>query len=89
MKIVVVGGSGLIGSKLVTMLTGDGHDVVAASRRSGADIVTGEGLAEALTGASVVVDVSCRSIAPTTNSRHAIAYRSSHFSCSNYSRIPP
>ena len=58
MKIVVVGGSGLIGSKLVTMLTRDGHEVVAASRRSGVDAVTGEGLAEALRGASVVVDVS-------------------------------
>jgi uncharacterized protein YbjT (DUF2867 family) len=58
MKIVVVGGSGLIGSKLVTMLTRDGHEVVAASRRSGVDTVTGEGLAEALSGASVVVDVS-------------------------------
>ena len=58
MKIVVVGGSGLIGSKLVTMLTRDGHEVVAASRRSGVDVVTGEGLAEALKGASVVVDVT-------------------------------
>ena len=58
MKIVVVGGSGLIGSKLVTILTRDGHEVVAASRRSGVDSVTGEGLAEALSGAAVVVDVS-------------------------------
>ena len=58
MKIVVVGGSGLIGSRLVTMLTGDGHDVVAASPRSGVDAVTGEGLAEALRGAAVVIDVS-------------------------------
>jgi uncharacterized protein YbjT (DUF2867 family) len=58
MKIVVVGGSGLVGSRLVTMLKRDGHDVVAASRRSGVDTVTGEGLAEALSGASVVVDVS-------------------------------
>jgi uncharacterized protein YbjT (DUF2867 family)/nitrite reductase/ring-hydroxylating ferredoxin subunit len=58
MKIVVVGGSGLIGSKLVTMLTRDGHEVVAASRRSRVDVVTGEGLAEALKGASVVVDVT-------------------------------
>jgi len=44
MKIVVVGGSGLIGSKLVTMLTRDGHEIVPASRRSGVDAVTGEGL---------------------------------------------
>jgi len=58
MKIVVVGGSGLIGSSLVAMLTRDGHEVVAASRRSGVDVVTGEGLAEALKGASVVVDVT-------------------------------
>jgi uncharacterized protein YbjT (DUF2867 family)/nitrite reductase/ring-hydroxylating ferredoxin subunit len=58
MKIVVVGGSGLVGSKLVSMLTRDGHEVVAASRRSGVDAVTGEGLAEALNGAAVVVDVS-------------------------------
>jgi uncharacterized protein YbjT (DUF2867 family) len=58
MKIVVVGGSGLIGSKLVTMLTRAGHDVVAASRRSGVDVVTGDGLADALKGASVVVDVT-------------------------------
>jgi uncharacterized protein YbjT (DUF2867 family) len=58
MKIVVVGGSGLIGSKLVSMLTHDGHEAVAASRRSGVDAVTGEGLAEALSGAAVVVDVS-------------------------------
>jgi uncharacterized protein YbjT (DUF2867 family)/nitrite reductase/ring-hydroxylating ferredoxin subunit len=58
MKIVVVGGSGLIGSRLVAMLTGDGHDVVAASRRSGFDAVTGEGLAEGLRSASVVIDVS-------------------------------
>jgi len=58
MKIVVVGGSGLIGSKLVTMFLGEGHDVVAASRRSGVDVVSGEGLAEALKGASVVVDVT-------------------------------
>jgi uncharacterized protein YbjT (DUF2867 family)/nitrite reductase/ring-hydroxylating ferredoxin subunit len=58
MKIVVVGGSGLIGSKLVDTLTRDGHEVVAASRRSGFDAVTGEGLAEALNSASVVIDVS-------------------------------
>jgi uncharacterized protein YbjT (DUF2867 family)/nitrite reductase/ring-hydroxylating ferredoxin subunit len=58
MKIVVVGGSGLVGSKLFAMLTRDGHEVVAASRRSGVNAVTGEGLADALQGASVVVDVS-------------------------------
>jgi uncharacterized protein YbjT (DUF2867 family)/nitrite reductase/ring-hydroxylating ferredoxin subunit len=58
MNIVVVGGRGRIGSRLVTMLSRDGHEVAAASRRSGVDIVTGEGLSEALRGASVVVDVS-------------------------------
>src|SRR5262245_43924377 len=58
MKVVVVGGSGRVGSRLVTMLTRDGHEVVAASRRSGVDAVTGEGLAEALRSAEVVVDAS-------------------------------
>jgi uncharacterized protein YbjT (DUF2867 family) len=58
MKIVVIGGSGLIGSKLVKKLRGDGHDALAASPDSGVDSITGEGLAEALAGAQVVVDVS-------------------------------
>jgi uncharacterized protein YbjT (DUF2867 family) len=58
MKIVVIGGSGLIGSKLVTRLIERGHEVVAASPNSGVNTLTGEGLAEALSGASVVVDVS-------------------------------
>jgi len=58
MKIVVVGGSGILGSKLVATLSAYGHEVVAASRRSGVDAVTGEGLTEALQGAAVVVDVS-------------------------------
>src|SRR5512133_1996956 len=58
MKIVVVGGSGRIGARLVTMLARDDHEVMAASRRSGVDPVTGEGLAGALSGASVVVDVT-------------------------------
>ena len=58
MKIVVVGGSGLIGARLVTMLKSQGHDVVAASPRSGIDAVTGEGLAGALRGSAVVIDVS-------------------------------
>jgi uncharacterized protein YbjT (DUF2867 family)/nitrite reductase/ring-hydroxylating ferredoxin subunit len=57
MKIVVVGAGGLIGARLVKILASDGHEVVAASRRSGIDAVTGEGLAEALNGAAVVVDV--------------------------------
>src|ERR1700755_2823463 len=58
MKIVVIGGSGLIGSKLVTKLREQGHEAVAASPKSGVNTLTGEGLAEALKGASVVVDVS-------------------------------
>jgi len=58
LKIVVIGGSGLIGSKLVKQLRGQGHEAVAASRDSGVNTLTGEGLAEALKGASVAVDVS-------------------------------
>jgi uncharacterized protein YbjT (DUF2867 family) len=58
MKIVVIGGSGLIGSKLVNMLREHGHEVVAASPSSGVNTITGEGLADALKGASVVVDVT-------------------------------
>jgi len=53
MKIVVIGGSGLIGSKLVPKLREHGHEVVAASPNSGVNTLTGEGLAEALSGASV------------------------------------
>lgn len=58
MKIVVIGGSGLIGSKLVAKLSEHGHEAVAASPNSGVNTLTGEGLAEALKDASVVVDVS-------------------------------
>jgi len=58
MKIVVIGGSGLIGSRLVTKLREQGHETVAASPKSGVDSITGDGLAEALRGASVVVDVT-------------------------------
>ncbi|MFF0870027.1 SDR family oxidoreductase [Nonomuraea sp. NPDC003560] len=58
MKVVVVGGTGLIGSKLVRRLAGEGHEAVAASPSTGVDTLTGEGLAEALEGARVVVDVS-------------------------------
>ncbi len=58
MKIVVIGGTGLIGSKVVTNLQSQGHDVVAASPASGVNTLTREGLAEALRGAAVVVDVS-------------------------------
>jgi uncharacterized protein YbjT (DUF2867 family) len=58
MKIVVIGGSGLIGTKLVNKLRQIGHEVVAASPSSGVNTITGEGLAEALAGAQVVVDVA-------------------------------
>jgi uncharacterized protein YbjT (DUF2867 family)/quercetin dioxygenase-like cupin family protein len=58
MKIVVIGGSGLIGKKLVNNLREEGHEVVAASPSSGVNTLTGEGLAEALAGAQVVVDVA-------------------------------
>ena len=58
MKIVVIGGSGLIGGKVVKNLAALGHDAVAASPRSGVDTTTGAGVKEALTGADVVVDVS-------------------------------
>jgi uncharacterized protein YbjT (DUF2867 family) len=58
MKIVVIGGSGLIGSKLVNKLRERGHEAIAASPNSGVNSVTGEGLAEVLKGAAVVVDVS-------------------------------
>src|SRR5215470_3114053 len=57
-KIVVIGGSGLIGTKLVNNLRQQGHEVVAASPSSGVNTLTGEGLAEALNGAQVVVDVA-------------------------------
>jgi uncharacterized protein YbjT (DUF2867 family) len=58
MKIVVIGGSGLIGKKLVKILRESGHEVVAASPSSGVNTITGEGLREALSGGQVVVDVA-------------------------------
>ena len=58
MKIVVIGGSGLIGTNLVNRLRQQGHEVMAASPNTGVNTITGEGLAEALTGAQVVVDVA-------------------------------
>ena len=58
MKIIVIGGSGLIGSRVVNKLSEQGHEAVAASPSSGVNTLTGEGLSEALKGASVVVDVS-------------------------------
>lgn len=58
MKIVVIGGTGLIGSKVVSKLSQLGHMVIAASPATGVDTLSGEGLAEALAGANVVVDLS-------------------------------
>ena len=58
MKVTVIGGNGLIGTKVVRLLTERGHAVVAASRATGIDLLTGAGLPEALAGADVVVDVS-------------------------------
>ena len=58
MRILVIGGTGLIGSKLVTTLTDQGHEAVPGSPRLGVNTITGAGLAEAMDGTSVVVDVS-------------------------------
>ena len=58
MKITVVGASGLIGTKVVEVLKTDGHHVVASSRSSGVDVLTGEGLADARAGADALVDVT-------------------------------
>lgn len=58
MKIIIIGGTGLIGSRLVTKLRALGHEAVPASPDTGVNTLTGEGLAEALNGAQVVVDVS-------------------------------
>jgi uncharacterized protein YbjT (DUF2867 family) len=57
-KITVVGASGLIGTKVVDLLTAQGHRVVASSRQTGADVLSGAGLADALSGANVLVDVT-------------------------------
>src|SRR5687768_14681423 len=58
MKIVIIGGTGLIGSFLVTKLQAHGHEAVAAAPNTGVNTLTGDGLAEVLQGAAVVVDVS-------------------------------
>jgi uncharacterized protein YbjT (DUF2867 family) len=58
MKIVVIGGTGLIGSKTVAILRQSGHEVVAASPKSGINAITGEGLKEAVAGAQVVIDLA-------------------------------
>src|SRR5215469_14667872 len=71
MKIVVIGGSGLIGKKLVNKLRERGHQVVAASPSTGVNTITGEGLAQALVGAQVVVDVTN---APTWEDQAVLAF---------------
>src|SRR5260370_40887059 len=58
MKIVIIGGTGLIGSKTVPILRQGGHEVVAASPKSGVNTITGEGLKEALAGVQVVIDLA-------------------------------
>jgi uncharacterized protein YbjT (DUF2867 family) len=58
MKVVVIGGTGLIGSKLVALLGEHGHEAVPAAPNTGVNTLTGEGLAEVLEGAAAVVDVS-------------------------------
>jgi len=58
MKIVVIGGTGLIGSKTIPILRRGGHEVLAASPKSGVNTITGEGLEEAMVGAQVVIDLS-------------------------------
>ena len=58
MKITVVGASGLIGTKVVELLKAEGHDVVASSRSTGVDVLTGDGLADALAGADALVDAT-------------------------------
>jgi uncharacterized protein YbjT (DUF2867 family) len=58
MKVVVIGGTGLIGSKVVELLTSHGHDAVPAAPQTGVNTLTGDGLDDALAGAGVVVDVS-------------------------------
>jgi putative NADH-flavin reductase len=76
MKIVVIGGTGLIGKKVVTNLRQHSHEVVAASPSSGVNAVTGEGLAQALAGAQVVVDVAHplgRTTQSWRSSRHQVA----------------
>jgi len=81
-KIIVIGGTGLIGSKVVTKLRNSGFEAVAASRTSGVDTLTGRGLADVLAKASVVIDLSnpmsrCRSWAQIAFRKAATCARSS------------
>jgi uncharacterized protein YbjT (DUF2867 family) len=75
MRIVAIGGTGLIGSKVVALLRGAGHEVLAAAPNTGVDTITGEGLAQALAGADVVVDLAnSRSFEPSA----AMAFFTAH-----------
>src|SRR4051794_35574738 len=71
MKIVIIGGSGLIGSKTAERLRKKGHDVLAASPSTGVNTVTGEGVAAALAGAEVVVDLAN---SPSFEEQEALAF---------------
>jgi uncharacterized protein YbjT (DUF2867 family) len=71
MKIVVIGGTGLIGSKTVAILRQSGHEVVAASPSSGVNSITGEGLKEAMAGAQVVIDLAN---SPSFEDKAALAF---------------
>lgn len=76
MRIVVIGGTGLIGAKTVALLAGRGHDVVAAASRTGVDTLTGAGLAQALEGADVVIDTTRPPASSTSDEVHAFFTRS-------------
>ena len=76
MKIVVIGGTGLIGSKVVSNLRQKGHEVIAASPNSGINTITGEGLAEAVAGAQVVIDAG-ESWSEMPGDHHAISANAS------------
>ena len=69
MKIVIIGGSGLIGSKLVARLREQGHEAVPASPNTGVDTLTGAGLAKALAGAAFGTELSERSLVPGDDAR--------------------
>jgi uncharacterized protein YbjT (DUF2867 family) len=71
MKIVVIGGTGLIGSKTVAILRDQGHEVIAASPENGVNAITGEGLADAMVGADVVIDVAS---SPSWESRDVMEF---------------
>ena len=82
MKITVMGASGQIGTKVVELLRAAGHETVAAARNSGVDVLTGEGLADALAGADVLVDVvNSPDFAAISPRRLASAQTGCHLGC--------